>query len=187
MKNSRASRPEVNAGSMADIAFLLLIFFLVTTVIPNDQGINRKLPEICNGPDCIVDTHQRNIFQVLVNESNKIMVNNKVIALDELQKLAMDFIDNNGDRTCDYCSGNNLAIASDNPKKAIVSLKSHRESNYNTFIKVQDELSKVYKKLRLKYAKNVLGKSELDLSQEDIKLLKEAYPFVVSEAEITQL
>lgn len=187
MKHSRASRPEVNAGSMADIAFLLLIFFLVTAAIPNDQGFNRKLPEICEGPDCIVDTHERNIFQVLVSKNNDIMVNKEIISLDQLQKLTADFISNNGDNTCDYCTGKGLSTSSDNPLKAIISLKTHRESDYNTFIEVQDELVKAYKKLRLQYAKNILGKSESDLSKENIKLLKEVYPFVASEAEITPL
>jgi len=73
MRHSQRSRPEVNAGSMADIAFLLLIFFLVTATVPKDHGFNRKLPEICKDPPCIAETHERNILQVLLNHKNQII------------------------------------------------------------------------------------------------------------------
>ena len=79
----RRSAPEVNAGSMADIAFLLLIFFLVTTTIETDSGINRKLPpmeEIIDPP--IIK--ERNIFTVVVNKNNQILVEEKLMNIQEL-------------------------------------------------------------------------------------------------------
>ncbi|WP_142786166.1 ExbD/TolR family protein [Changchengzhania lutea] len=68
--------PEVNAGSMADIAFLLLIFFLVTAAIPNDKGINRKLPAKCP-PNTVCDSaiKEHNILRILINNEDDIMVN----------------------------------------------------------------------------------------------------------------
>ena len=91
----RRSAPEVNAGSMADIAFLLLIFFLVTTTIETDSGINRKLPpmeEIIDPP--IIK--ERNIFTVVVNKNNQILVEEKLMELRNLRSEAVSFLDNGG-------------------------------------------------------------------------------------------
>ena len=105
---ARRKSPEVNAGSMADIAFLLLIFFLVTTTIETDSGINRKLPpmeEIIDPP--IIK--ERNIFTVVVNKNNQILVEEKPMDLRDIRKEAVAFLDNGGglgDEACDYCQGN---------------------------------------------------------------------------------
>ena len=114
--------PEVNAGSMADIAFLLLIFFLVTTTIETDSGINRKLPPM----EDVVDPpiiKQKNIFTVVVNKNNMILVEEKVMALSEIRKAAVKFLDNGGGvvkEACDYCKGEKDRSSSDNPDKAII-------------------------------------------------------------------
>ena len=87
--------PEVNAGSMADIAFLLLIFFLVTTTIETDSGINRKLPPM----DEIIDPpviKERNIFTVVVNKNNMILVEEKLMDLSDVRSSAVKFLDNGG-------------------------------------------------------------------------------------------
>ena len=109
----RRSAPEVNAGSMADIAFLLLIFFLVTTTIETDSGINRKLPpmeEIIDPP--IIK--ERNIFTVVVNKNNQLLVEESLTDIKGLRGLAMEFLDNgggSGEEACDYCQGAwNLSI-----------------------------------------------------------------------------
>ena len=99
--------PEVNAGSMADIAFLLLIFFLVTTTIETDSGINRKLPPM----EDIIDPpviKERNIFTVVVNKNNMILVEEKLMDLRDVRKAAVKFLDNGGgqgEEACDYCKG----------------------------------------------------------------------------------
>ena len=88
---AKRSAPEVNAGSMADIAFLLLIFFLVTTTIETDAGINRKLPpmeEIIDPP--IIK--ERNIFTVVVNKNNQILVEEELMDLSDLRKEAVALI-----------------------------------------------------------------------------------------------
>jgi len=116
--------PEVNAGSMADIAFLLLIFFLVTAVIPNDHGINRKLPKLCPpGQKCQADIHERNILRISLNANQEIMLDQDVVSVENIKDLTKLFIDNNGDNSCDYCNGSGLANASDNPKKAVIALQ----------------------------------------------------------------
>jgi len=175
--------PEVNAGSMADIAFLLLIFFLVTATIPKDKGISRMLAKECPpGIDCIVDIHERNILRIVINNNDEIMANNELIRLTDLKAIAKNFVDNNGDKSCHYCNGIKSEDASDNPSKAIISLETGKQTSYNQFIEVQDELTKAYYELRQTYSQNVLKKTVDDLSKTDLKKVKEAYPFILSEA-----
>jgi len=184
MKRSRISVPSVNAGSMADIAFLLLIFFLVTAVMPDDKGINRKLPRLCpTGQECTEDIHERNIFRISINGRDAIMVEDTLASIEKLKELTKTFVDNNGDNSCTYCQGSQQTNLSDNPKKAIISVQVHPMSTYNTFIAVQDELTKAFFELRRAYMNKVLQKTELQLTQEDVQHLKHAYPFVISEAE----
>ena len=142
--------PEVNAGSMADIAFLLLIFFLVTTTIETDSGINRKLPPM----DEIIDPpviKERNIFTVVVNKNNMILVEEKLMDLSEVRSSAVKFLDNGGgggEEECTYCEGEKDSSSSDNPEKAIISLKNDRETDYKVYISVQNELVAAYNELR---------------------------------------
>jgi|TARA_B100000767_G_scaffold254404_1_gene259784 hypothetical protein len=142
--------PEVNAGSMADIAFLLLIFFLVTTTIETDSGINRKLPPM----DEVIDPpiiKERNIFTVVVNKNNDILVEERPMQLSDVRAAAVKFLDNGGgvgEEACDYCKGERDKSSSDNPEKAIISLKNDRETDYKVYISVQNELVAAYNELR---------------------------------------
>ena len=147
---ARRSAPEVNAGSMADIAFLLLIFFLVTTTIETDSGLNRKLPpmeEVIDPP--IIK--QKNIFTVVVNKNNQLLIEEELKDISDVRKLAVDFLDNGGgtgEDSCDYCNGKRDPASSDNPEKAIISLKNDRETSYKIYIAVQNELVAAYNVLR---------------------------------------
>ena len=182
MRHSRLM-PDVNAGSMADIAFLLLIFFLVTATIPKDQGINRKLPAPCpEGQNCEIDYHERNILRVALNSKDELMVNDEIITVDALKDVTKAFLDNNGDDSCTYCNGAKLETSSDNPNKAVISLQNDKQTSYNKYIKVQDELTLAYFELRQAYCETVLKKSIDNLTKEELKTVKEAYPFLLSEA-----
>ena len=153
MRHSRQA-PQVNAGSMADIAFLLLIFFLVTAVIPNDQGINRKLPRICSpGQICDIEIKEKNILRIVINGNQELMIEDDVVNIEQVKGLSMAFLDNNGDKSCDYCNGLEITESSDNPNRAVISLQVDNETQYDLFIQVQDELTKAYFELRSKYAK----------------------------------
>ncbi len=144
---AKRAAPEVNAGSMADIAFLLLIFFLVTTTIPKDSGLNRKLPPIEDQTDPPV-IKQKNIFTVLINKRDQLLVEDEETELKNVRKLAIAFLDNGGDGTCSYCQGDKDPKSSDNPDKAIISLKNERETSYAAYISVQNELVAAYNELR---------------------------------------
>ena len=147
---AKRSAPEVNAGSMADIAFLLLIFFLVTTTIETDSGLNRKLPPIEEIEDPPI-IKQKNIFTVVVNKNNQLLVEEELVDISDLRELAVEFLDNgggDGEDACDYCQGARDTKSSDNPEKAIISLKNDRETSYKVYIAVQNELVAAYNVLR---------------------------------------
>lgn len=198
-RKHRDAPPEVNAGSMADIAFLLLIFFLVTTTIQTDQGINRKLPPI--QPDEIdpPPVKEKNIFTVLVNKNDQLLVEDKLMDLKDLRQAAIDFLDNGGDGSCAYCKGERNPASSDNPDKAIISLQNDSETSYKAYISVQNELVAAYYFLRDRECQARYGKSfrELEAMFEDpktkeaqrnkiepfIKEIQTLFPQKLSEAE----
>lgn len=147
---AKRAAPEVNAGSMADIAFLLLIFFLVTTTIETDSGLNRKLPPMEDQVDPPI-IREKNIFTVVVNKNNQLLVEEKLTDIADLRQLAIEFLDNGGgvgEEACDYCQGPRDETSSDNPDKAIISLKNDRETSYKVYIAVQNELVAAYNDLR---------------------------------------
>ena len=194
----RAGAPEVNAGSMADIAFLLLIFFLVTTTIETDAGLDRMLPPI-EPPDTDVVIKQKNIFQVNINKNGQLLADEELIDLKQLRTKAMGFLDNGGDGTCSYCKGRKNSGSSDNPTKAIISLKNDRETKYGTYITVQNELVGAYNDLRNREAQRLFGSDFTDMEAEylnpetaqsikddlkdKVKKVQELFPQKLSEAE----
>lgn len=159
---AKRAAPEVNAGSMADIAFLLLIFFLVTTTIETDSGLNRKLPPIEDNTEPPI-IKQKNIFTVLLNGKDQLLVEEEIMELKDLRKAATEFLDNGGDGTCDYCKGKRNPDSSDNPDKAVISLKNERETTYKTYISVQNELVAAYNDLRNIRAEALYGKSFVEM------------------------
>ncbi|NBC58226.1 MAG: biopolymer transporter ExbD [Bacteroidetes bacterium] len=197
---ARRSAPEVNAGSMADIAFLLLIFFLVTTTIETDSGINRKLPPIQDEQDP-PPLKERNIFIVLINSNGDLLVEDEPMDLKNLKQAAIQFLDNGGgkgDEACNYCKGAKDPSSSDNPVKAVISLQNNRLTKYSDYIAVQNELVAAYNELRDREAKRLFGvtfqemeeafKSEgytgdKDKLKERIQQIKDMYPQKLSEAE----
>ena len=143
---AKRSAPEVNAGSMADIAFLLLIFFLVTTTIETDSGLNRKLPPIEEIEDPPI-IKEKNIFTVVVNKNNQLLVEEELVDISDLRAVASEFLDNGGgegEDACEFCQGARDPKSSDNPEKAIISLKNDRETSYKVYIAVQNELVAAY-------------------------------------------
>ena len=159
---AKRAAPEVNAGSMADIAFLLLIFFLVTTTIETDTGINRKLPPIEDNEEDVI-IKQKNIFTVLLNGKDQLLVEDELMELKDIRKAAVEFLDNGGDGTCSYCRGKKDPGSSDNPDKAIISLKNERETSYKMYISVQNELVAAYNELRNRRAQALYGQSFIEM------------------------
>ena len=149
---AKRAAPEVNAGSMADIAFLLLIFFLVTTTMEKDWGINRKLPPIEDSQEDVI-IKQKNIFTVLLNGKDQLQVEDELMQVKDLRAAAVEFLDNGGGTNadgekCNYCKGKRNPKSSDHPDKAIISLKNERQTSYGFYISVQNELVGAYNVLR---------------------------------------
>ncbi len=194
----RRATPEVNAGSMADIAFLLLIFFLVTTTIEKDKGIARQLPpkqDITTPPPPI---KEKNIFIVTVNKDNQLLVESDLMEISDLRAAAIEFLDNGGDGTCTHCKGLKNPKSSDNPDKAIISVNNDRNTNYKTYIAVQNELVAAYNFLRDRESQRLFGwkftevkkaldegdyKGNEDAATEKIKQIQKMVPLKLSEAE----
>ncbi len=158
---ARRDTPEVNAGSMADIAFLLLIFFLVTTTIEKDSGIVRQLPpkeEIIDPPKI----REKNLFIVNVNRNDQLLVGENLMELKDLRAAAIAFLDNGGAEQgsadyCNYCKGERDPKSSDSPDKAIVSVQNDRLTSYKMYIAVQNELVAAYNTLRDRESQRLYG------------------------------
>lgn len=185
MASKKRPVPEINAGSMADIAFLLLIFFLVTTTMDVDTGIARVLPPMPDEEQPIDDAqaNKRNIFQVLVNAYDQLLVNGEVLQVEDLKDKTLEFIDNNGDGTCTYCNGKRNPSLSDNPDKAIVSLQNDRGTSYDMYIRVQNELAQAYRELRDRESMEKFGLSFDKLNNAQQKEIQKMFPQKISEAE----
>ncbi len=197
--------PKVNAGSMADIAFLLLIFFLVTTSIETDAGISRMLPKLPDKTNKPAVKLERNILRVSINASGELMVDNKVIPITELKSQTIAFLDNGGasqseEGYCNYCQGQRDAKSSESPQEAVVSLSSDRQTSYGTYITVQNELAAAYNTLRNREAQRLykIDFTEMEalyknsetpiaskaLWKQRIKKMKNLFPMKLSEAEL---
>ncbi|MEM9886357.1 MAG: biopolymer transporter ExbD [Bacteroidota bacterium] len=167
---------EINASSMADIAFLLLIFFLVTTTIAQDKGIQVLLPPWSEIEPDPTKLNKRNVFAVLVNADNQLLVRGELANIDDLRERAKEFIKNPQGRE-------DLA---ESPTKAIISLKNDRGTKYETYIEVYNELKAAYEEL---WDESAQIKYRRDYDDEMPKAMKKAIrteiPFVLSEAEPT--
>ncbi|WP_282043864.1 ExbD/TolR family protein [Winogradskyella flava] len=199
---AKRAAPEVNAGSMADIAFLLLIFFLVTTTIEKDKGLLRSLPPIDDSEVEPPIIKQKNLFTVLINRNNQLLVEDEQMELKDLRQAAIDFLDNGGGTNaagerCDYCKGKRDDTSSDHPDKAIISMKHDRETSYEQYIDVQNELVAAYNFLREREAQRLYNRSFLSMLEEkeknqfskdeklneQITVIKTLFPLKLSEAE----
>lgn len=169
---------------MADIAFLLLIFFLVTTTMDVDEGISTKLPpwepEMIENPPPI---RQKNLFVVLVNANDQLLVEDEYMTLENLRDATKAFLDNNGDGSCDYCQGKQDPSSSVNPQAAIISLQNDRRTSYKMYVSVQNELVAAYNELRDELANRQYGRNYADLNPEQQDAIQDAYPQKISEAE----
>jgi len=168
--------PTVNAGSMADIAFLLLVFFLMTTTIAEDKGILVKLPPWSDEEPDITQLKKRNVYAVLVNAQNQLLVRNEEMSIGDLRENAREFISNPTGRE-------DLAEA---PNKAIISLKNDRGTSYATYLEVYNELKAAYKELWDELSERKFGmpySDDMTVAQQ--REIRNEIPFVISEAEPT--
>ena len=183
--------PEINASSQADIAFTVLIFFLVVSTMDIDTGIVRMLPPMAdpNVKQEDIKVKERNLLLVFVSGSGQIMAGGKVIALNALKDKAKEFILNSAD---DANLPEKKPTAIDMPdgskwtypvSEGVISLQNARDTKYNVYIQVQNELTRAFNEVRDEVAKAKFGKSFKDLSDAENKVITKAIPMKISEAE----
>ena len=230
MQRIRKLKPvsPINAGSMADIAFLLLVFFLVTTTLESEKGIFRKLPPFIMDNTSII-TNRRNVYEILVNGKNEILVEGKPMKLNRLTSGIKIFYTNpNNDKNFPELKTITAKLVNSKisfyktllikrpddktavkklvkwqkkksaivligtykelPANAVITLKNDKETTYERYIEVQNELSKALNQLRNKYAIEKFGKPFSDLNpsiaseEKMIKAIRQVYPQRISEA-----
>jgi biopolymer transport protein ExbD len=177
--------PEINASSMADIAFLLLIFFLVTVTMDVDTGITRKLPPPVED-DSKVDLNQRNIFEVLVNSANMLLVEGKEGNLLTLKDETKNFFLNpTDDPTLPEKKLEQIDLIGDvYVSKGVISLKNDRGTSYEMYIKVQNELTRAFQEMRDELSVDKFGVKYDDLTDpEKQEAVQAVIPIAISEAE----
>ncbi len=170
--DKKKTRPggEFSAASMADITFLLLLFFLVTTNIDVDTGIGMVLPEYVPETERIeMPISKDRLVAILVNENGDVLLNNEIIAIPQIKDLLKERIKSK--------------IELPKNKKLVVSIKTDRQTNYNIFIQTLDQVELAFSEVREEYAMGRWGKKIKDLTEEEDDELKEKVYKVVSFAE----
>ena len=180
--------PEIPSASLADIAFMLLIFFLVTTTMDVDSGLERRLPQWVD-PEQMQDDDQqikeRNVFVVLVNRNNDLLVEGEYTDIDDLRERTKEFMANPMD---------DENLPEKEPKeipyfgevmvtKGVISLRNDLDTKYGTYIAVQNELVAAINELREELAQQKFSKSYYDLDAEQQDAVREVFPSRISEAE----
>jgi biopolymer transport protein ExbD len=177
MGRKRRDIPEINAGSMADIAFLLLVFFLVTTTMDIPTGLQVALPPITDEVPEPSQQRKREVLEVLVNSADLLLVEGEIMRVEKLKQKCVDHLTNEG-------RDPSLSTSS---SKAIVSLKNDRGTSYDMYVQVYNELTAAYNQVRDEYSMRTYGKKYTQLSpdreEEKIKDVKKKYPKKLSEAE----
>ena len=180
---------EINASSMADISFLLLIFFIVTTSMATDKGLMRRLPAPVpeeEKKEEEVEINERNMMMILINSNDQLMVNNELMDVRDLKEKAKEFIANpNNSETLPAKKVENIPFFGDIAitKDHVISLQNDRGTSYQAYINVQNELVAAYNELQNDLAKNKFGAAFEDLDDDRKKAIQKVYPQRISEAE----
>lgn len=180
--------PEYNAASLADIAFMLLIFFLVTTTMDTDLGISRMLPPPVPPDQQKNDdkVKERNIFVVLINKNDQLLVEGKPMDIKYLKDEAKEFIENpeRKENLPEFKTGVEVPFfGTMDVSKQIISLQNDRGTSYGMYIQAQNELTAAYDELRDEIAMSKFGKVYDDLDEDRQKAIRQIYPQRISEAE----
>ncbi len=191
MAKKKRKMEEINASSMADISFLLLIFFLVTTSMSVDKGLSRRLPQPLP-PDLKaedIDIKKRDIFIVKINSANQLWVQDDILEVEQLREKAKEFIKNEAN------SDNLPVVFTENieglgmvsfTKDHVISVRNDVDTQYQAYLAVQNELVAAYNELRNEFAQERFGKKYDELDENLQKAIRKVYAQKISEAEPKQ-
>ena len=178
--------PGINTGSSADISFLLLTFFLLTSSINTEQGIPRRLPppKEKDTKEQQIDINQRNVLNVLVNFQDQISVNGEQMDISLLKQTALEFLENANN---DPHKPEKKYVEIDNMgeyavSQGVISLTNDQGTTYNMYVQVQNELQRAVNELRDKVSSNYFGKKYDALDTALQKSIQKAVPMNISEA-----
>ena len=189
MGRKKRKVPAMNATSSADIAFMLLIFFLITTSMDTDKGLARRLPQPVpkdQKQDEETEIKKRNLLVVLINSSNQVSCGGEPIEIKQLKDKVKEFIENSYNDEhkperveVDVPFFGKMQVT----KNHVISLQNDRGTEYQSYISVQNELAKAYNELRDEVSKQKFGKTFAELEEEQQSAVKMIYPQKISEAE----
>ncbi len=174
-KRKRRLPSEINAGSMADIAFLLLIFFLVATTILEDEGILVRLPPWIEEPVPNAPVSPRNLLPIKINAKGLLLVEKEETKITTLRDIAKEFITNPAKRS-DLPSS---------PNKAVISLQNDRGTPYKSYLSVYNEIKGAYNEVWTEQAQKQFQKPYKELTRVQQKSIRSQWPQIISEAEPT--
>ena len=184
---AKKSTPALNTSSTADIAFLLLCYFLMTTTMGSQTGLSRRLPPMPDQNQQQVDqkVNRRNIIIVKINSADRILAGSEPIEVSQLKDKIKEFLSNPADDP-NLPEKENQEIEGFGQypvSKGVISLQNDRGTSYRAYIAVQNELVKAVNELRDEFSRNNYGKPFASLDEDKQDIVKKAIPQNISEAE----
>jgi len=164
--------PRVTASSMADIAFLLLVFFLVCTTIHEDKGIKVLLPPYTSTPTPTVIS-ERNLLRIMLNPSGDVLVNGTPISAEKVRFNVIDFVSNPLRKSTSPAD----------PRKAVISLATHEDAVYADYLAVYDQVLSAYTEMRNEESLAEYGVAYRSLTDAQKVRISKRLPITISEAE----
>ena len=191
MASNKRKVPEVNSSSQADIAFSLLIFFLVATTMNVDTGLMRVLPPMPdpNVKQEDIKVKERNLMLVFVSGSGNIMAGGQEINIRQLKDKTKEFILNPfGDENLPETEVKEIALPDGSKwaypvSQGVISLQTDRNTDYQVYIMVQNELTRAFNEVRDEVSMQKFGKKFGELQEDQSKAITSAVPLKISEAE----
>ena len=190
MARKKRSMPGINSSSTADIAFMLLIFFLTTTSMDTDRGLARRLPQ---PPDPNqkqqenIIVKERNVLQVRINKDDQLMVGSEYMDIKQLRAKAKEFVANpSDDANLPEKHLKNIPLLGGDcmiTEKHVISVQNDVGTSYQAYIDVQNELVAAYNELRNAKAEEAFGKSYAECNEDEQKAIRDFIPQKISEAE----
>lgn len=188
MAKKKKKTPSINGSSTADISFIMLLFFLLTTSMGSDKGISRQLPPAvpADQQDVSIDVNKRNMLRIMVNNAGQILANGEYISIDILKDKVKEFVLNENDAAnLPERSVETFPLIGEQlvTKNHVISLTNTVDTRYEDYIAVQNILTAAYTELRDEKARKEFGKSFAELNAQQQEILIDLYPQKISEAE----